>query len=89
MPSKQFDLPMQMAKAFVHDMSAYFAEPNAIKRDEIAGRQAWLIAQHFRGKVRTDSIRAHEGLRPIIVLFNSRERLRFFKRLPTVDRVGI
>ena len=24
-----------------------------------------------------------------LVLFNSRERFRFFKRLPTVDRVGI
>jgi hypothetical protein len=39
MPLKPLDLPMEVAKAFVKDMRAYFAEPNAIKRDEIAARQ--------------------------------------------------
>jgi hypothetical protein len=39
MPKKPLDLPMKVAKAFVKDMKLYFAEPNAIKRDEIAGRQ--------------------------------------------------
>jgi hypothetical protein len=37
MPPTPLDVPMQVAKAFVKDMKAYFAEPNAIKRDEIAG----------------------------------------------------
>jgi hypothetical protein len=32
-------LPPKVAKAFVKDMRAYQAEPNAIKRDEIAARQ--------------------------------------------------
>jgi hypothetical protein len=36
---KPFDLPMNVAKAFVKDVRAYFAEANAIKRDEIADRQ--------------------------------------------------
>ena len=39
---------MQVAKAFVKDMRAYFAEPNAIKRDEIAGRQMHVLRQ-FQG----------------------------------------
>jgi hypothetical protein len=30
---------MKVAKAFVKDMKLYFAEPNAIKRDFIAGLQ--------------------------------------------------
>ena len=33
------DLLPAVAKAFIKDMRAYFAEPNAIKRDEIAARQ--------------------------------------------------
>jgi hypothetical protein len=46
MPRKNLDLPMQVAKAFVKDMKAYFAEPNAIKRDEIAGRQMFALRQY-------------------------------------------
>jgi hypothetical protein len=42
MLSKPLDLPMQVAKAFLKDMPAYFAGPNAIKRDEIARRQMLL-----------------------------------------------
>jgi hypothetical protein len=38
-PRKPLDLPMQMAKALIKDMRAFHAEPNAIKRDEIAQRQ--------------------------------------------------
>jgi hypothetical protein len=33
------DLPPDVARSFVEDARAYFAEPNAIKRDFIAGRQ--------------------------------------------------
>ena len=47
---------MQVAKAFVKDMRRYFAEPNAIKRDEIAGRQAWLLEQYGSGK----KLRTHD-----------------------------
>ena len=46
MPQKPLDLPMKVAKAFVKDMRAYFAEPNTIKRDEIAGRQLQAAPRH-------------------------------------------
>ena len=39
---------MQVAKAFVKDMREYFAEANGIKRDEIAGRQMFVL-QQFQG----------------------------------------
>jgi hypothetical protein len=40
MPRKPLDLPMQVANAFLKDMRAFHAEPNAIEQDEIAARQA-------------------------------------------------
>jgi hypothetical protein len=46
MPQKPLDLPMQVAKAFAKDMKLYFAEPNAIKRDEIAGRQMHALREY-------------------------------------------
>ena len=48
MPRKPLDLPMQVARQFVKDMRAYHAEPNAIKRDEIAARQLHALRQ-FKG----------------------------------------
>jgi hypothetical protein len=42
--AKPLDVPMEVAKAFVKDMRAYFAEPNAIKRDEIASRQMFVLS---------------------------------------------
>jgi hypothetical protein len=39
---------MQVAKAFIKDMRAFHAEPNAIKRDEIAGRQMDALRQFQR-----------------------------------------
>jgi hypothetical protein len=44
-PQRRYLNPV--AKAFVADMRAFFAEPNAIKRDEIAARQAWLLSDHM------------------------------------------
>ena len=48
MTTKPLDLPLKVAKAFIKDMNAYFAEENAIKRDEIAARQLHALAQ-FQG----------------------------------------
>jgi hypothetical protein len=39
MASKPIDLPPVVARAFIKDMRASFAENDAIKRDEIAARQ--------------------------------------------------
>jgi hypothetical protein len=36
---------------------AYFAEKNSIKRDEIAARQAWLLQQHWTGKLRSIDVK--------------------------------
>jgi hypothetical protein len=42
-PRKPIELPPAVAKAFVKDMRAFFAEENAIKRDEIAARQLHVL----------------------------------------------
>ena len=52
MTTKPLDLPLKVAKAFIKDMNAYFAEENAIKRDEIAARQLHALRQHYSGKLR-------------------------------------
>jgi hypothetical protein len=46
MPSKPIELPPEVAKAFVADMRVFFAEPNLIKRDEIAARQMSVLRQY-------------------------------------------
>jgi hypothetical protein len=40
MPRKQLEVPPAVARAFVKDMKAFFAEKNAIKRDEIPPTKA-------------------------------------------------
>ena len=52
MPLKPIELPPTVARRFVEDMRAFHAEPNAIKRDEIAARQLHTLKQHYRGKLR-------------------------------------
>jgi len=52
MPRRPIELPPNVARAFVRDMRKFHAEKDAIKRDEIAARQAWLLEQHWNGKVR-------------------------------------
>jgi hypothetical protein len=46
MPRKPRDLPTKALRAFVKGMLAYFNEPNAIRRDEIAGRQLQALRQY-------------------------------------------
>jgi hypothetical protein len=41
------DLPLNVAMAFVKQMRAYHAEPNAIKRDKIAGDAAHLLKPYL------------------------------------------
>jgi len=38
-------------------MRAFHAEPNAIKRDEIAARQLHALKQHHRGKLRLHDVK--------------------------------
>jgi len=46
MKPKPLDLPPDVARAFVEDMRAYFAEENPIKRDGIAVRQLRALREH-------------------------------------------
>ncbi|MGA7718467.1 hypothetical protein [Bradyrhizobium sp.] len=43
---KPVDLPPAVARAFVEDMRAYFAEDNPIKRDGIAVRRLRALREH-------------------------------------------
>ena len=43
---KPLDLPPAVARAFVDDMRAYFAEENPIKREGIAVRQLRALREH-------------------------------------------
>ena len=42
---KPLDLPPAAARAFVKDMRAYFAEEDAVKRDDIAARQRHALSE--------------------------------------------
>jgi hypothetical protein len=43
---KPLDLPPKVARAFVDDMRAYFADENRYKQDEIALRQLHALKEH-------------------------------------------
>jgi hypothetical protein len=58
MPRKELELPPAVARRFIEDMLAYFAEPNSIKRDEIAARQLHALRQHYSGKLRLTDVTA-------------------------------
>jgi hypothetical protein len=47
MPRKPLELPPDVARRFAEDMRAYFAETNAIKRDEIAIRQLVALNEYL------------------------------------------
>jgi hypothetical protein len=58
--NKRLDLPPAVAKAFVRDMKAFFAEKDAIKRDLIAVHQPGTL-QEYQGprekKLRLDDVK--------------------------------
>jgi hypothetical protein len=58
MPRKPLDLPLPVAKLFVRDMNAYFAETDGHKADEIAARQLHALKQHYSGKLRLSDVKA-------------------------------
>jgi len=45
-PAKQLDLPPEVARAFVRDMTAYFAEDDQIRRNAIAASRLHALKQH-------------------------------------------
>jgi hypothetical protein len=46
MPRKAIQLPPEVARAFIRDLKAFFAEENPTKRDEIAIRQMSALRQY-------------------------------------------
>jgi hypothetical protein len=56
MPRKPIELPPAVARRFVEDMRAFFAETNRIKVDEIAARQLHALRQHYNGKLRLTDV---------------------------------
>src|SRR5260370_13722978 len=48
MTKRNMNLPPDIARRFVEDMEAFYAEFNAIKRDEIAARQLHALREHRR-----------------------------------------
>ena len=57
MPRKPIELPPKVAKAFIADMRAFFAEKNTIKADGIAARQLHALGQHYAGKLRLSDVK--------------------------------
>jgi hypothetical protein len=43
---KAIELPPEVARRFLEDMRAFYAEKNPIKRDEIAGRQMSALMEY-------------------------------------------
>jgi hypothetical protein len=46
MPRKPIQLPPAVARRFMEDLRAFFAEESPIKRDAIAGRQMSVLRQY-------------------------------------------
>ena len=46
MPRKPIEIPPAAARSFIKDMRLYHATKDAIKRDEIVTRQAWLLSEN-------------------------------------------
>jgi hypothetical protein len=53
---KPLHLPPTVARRFVADMRAFTAEPNAVKRDEIAARQLDALELYHAGKLRLSDV---------------------------------
>jgi hypothetical protein len=58
MPVEPIGLPPEVAKAFIRDMRAFFAEKGTIKADAIAARQLHALKQHYKGKLRLTEVKA-------------------------------
>jgi hypothetical protein len=59
MPRTPLELPPAVARAFVHDMKAFFAcGHDTIKADGITAMQLHALKQHYNGKLRLPDIKA-------------------------------
>jgi hypothetical protein len=58
-------------------MRAHHAEPNAIKRDEIAARQLHALRQHCAGKLRLSDVK--EMFEQMLRIGRNSERLSLYR----------
>ena len=54
---RPIQLPAAVARSFVKDMRAFFAEPNPIKQDEIAARQLHALKLNCADKLRLHDVK--------------------------------
>jgi predicted DNA-binding protein (UPF0278 family) len=54
---KTVEIPADVAHRFMSDVRAYFAEPNKLKRDEIAGGTMRMLREHYRGRLRVPDVK--------------------------------
>jgi hypothetical protein len=57
MPRKPIELPPEVAREFLADKHAFFAEKNTVKADAIAARQLHALRQHYTGKLRLTDVK--------------------------------
>jgi hypothetical protein len=58
MPRKELELPPAVARNFVRDMRAFFAEKDTVKKDGIAAGTLHMLREHYPGKLRISDVRA-------------------------------
>jgi hypothetical protein len=63
MPRKAIELPPTVARAFVEDMRAFFAENNTIEADAIAERQLHALREHYSGKLKLHDVEMFHQMR--------------------------
>jgi hypothetical protein len=56
-PRKPIELPPQVAREFLADKNAFFAEKNTFKADAIAARQLHALRQYYPGNLRLTDIK--------------------------------
>jgi hypothetical protein len=57
MPRKQLEVSPAVARNFVRDMRAFFAQKDTIKADAIAAQQLHALSQHYGGKLRLTDVK--------------------------------
>jgi hypothetical protein len=80
-PLAPIELPSDVAKSLVKDMRLFQAESNAIKRDEIASRQLFVLRQRYTSKlhlhdVKEDISRGVIEVTPFAVCYGTLDSIR-------------
>ncbi len=58
MPGKPTKIPPEVARSFVDDMRAFFAEKGSVRADAIAARQLHALKQYYSGKLKLHDVKS-------------------------------